>query len=416
MKIAVVGGGISGLSTALILSSRYEVHLFEAESRLGGHAHTVNIDSGKDRLLPVDTGFLVYNTLTYPHFTRFLDYLGVQTVSSDMSLSIKSLDGIEWAGTSLKTVFAQGKNLFRPSFVGMLFDIFRFNRDAEANLEMSKANRWSLEDLLQKKRFGKEFQRLYLLPMTGAIWSMSYSDALRFPAETFLKFCINHRLLQVSNRPLWRTIKDGSVNYVGRVHQRLSHVHSSTRVESIRQRGDKLVLHLQGSEAEFDRVVFATHAPTTQSIISRNFPDLAKVLSPMKVTANRVLLHEDSSMMPENKDCWSSWNVYARTSVQDKSDICLTYYLNKLQPLDTDRQHFITLNSNKDLQNVIQRFNYDHPQFDFKAIDTQKRLPEIQGQHGLYFAGAWTRYGFHEDGILSAVNVAKKFGVSPPWA
>lgn len=415
MKIAVVGGGISGLSAALILSARYEVHLFEADGRLGGHAHTVNIDSGKNTSLPVDTGFLVYNTLTYPHFTRFLDYLGVQTVSSDMSLSIKSLDGIEWSGTNLKTVFAQSRNLLRPSFLAMLFDILRFNKRAEENLILSRSNRWSLEDLLREGKFGKEFQRLYLLPMTGAIWSMSYSDALRFPAETFLNFCINHRLLQVANRPLWRTIQGGSVNYVNQVRRRLSHVHSSARIESVRLNGNKLVLHMQGSEAEFDRVVFATHAPTTRSIISHSFADLADFISPLKVTSNRVFLHEDSSMMPQNKSCWSSWNVQAQSSVHDKSDISLTYYLNMLQPLDSDRQHFITLNSNHELNKVVQKFNYDHPQFDFRAIDIQKRLPEIQGQHGLYFAGAWTRYGFHEDGILSAVNVAQKLGVSPQW-
>ena len=415
MKIAVIGGGISGLSSALLLSSRYEVHLFESESRLGGHAHTVKVDSGREAPVGVDTGFLVYNTLTYPHFTRFLDFLKVETVGSDMTLSIKAPGGLEWAGTNLRTIFAQRRNLVSLSFLKMLGDILRFNRQAPYYLEKSRENRWSLEDLLRYENFSKQFQKLYLLPMTGAIWSMSYADALRFPAETFLNFCLNHRLLQVNGRPAWRTIKGGSIQYVEKVRQRLANVHTSAPIDRIHKRGEKLVVHSSGSEAEFDKVVLATHAPTTHRIISQDFRELASELSPLKVTRNQVDLHEDSSLMPQNKNCWSAWNVHAKESVRDRSDICLTYFLNKLQHLETNKQHFVTLNSKQELQTIQRRFQYDHPQFDFRAIDVQQRLPELQGRDNLYFAGAWTRYGFHEDGILSAVNVAKVLGVDPAW-
>lgn len=415
MKIAVVGGGISGLSSALILNASHEVHLYESEPRLGGHAHTVTVESVTGNQIALDTGFLVYNTLTYPHFTRFLEYLEVPTVESDMTLSIQTEDGIEWGGANLKTVFTQKKNLFRPTFLRMLSDVLHFNRNAENNLLESRLNNWTLEGLIKHRNYSKAFQTLYLLPMTGAIWSTSYAQALQFPAETFLVFCMNHRLLQVNNRPPWRTIKGGSINYVNKVRERLQHVHYSSPVESVRKRQNKLVISSPGAETEFDSIIFATHAPTTRKIIETHFPDLASELSALKITPNKVELHDDSSVMPKNKDCWSAWNVQGQNSIHDKTDICVSYYINKLQPLPTKQDYFVTLNSNKNLKNIHRSFKYDHPQFDFDAINIQKRLPEIQGRHNLYFAGAWTRYGFHEDGILSAVNVAQKLGVKPPW-
>lgn len=415
MKIAVVGGGISGLSAALILSTRHEVHLFESDSRLGGHAHTVSVDSGLDDPVSLDTGFLVYNNLTYPHFSRFLDYLGVQTAASDMTLSIKTPGGIEWGGANLRAIFAQWRNFARPSFLGMLVDIVRFNKNAHQNLELSRRHRWTLGELIQSQGYGETFQTQYLLPMTGAIWSMSYANALQFPAETFLTFCINHHLLQINGRPTWRTINGGSINYVNRVRERLPHVHSSSPVRNLRRRGDQLILTVGGQEASFDKVVLATHAPTSREILQSDFPDLAVELSPLRVTPNRVDLHEDASIMPKKKVCWSAWNVRAQESPRSEGDICLTYFINKLQPLESRRQHFVTLNSRQDLRDVQRQFRYDHPQFDFRAIDVQQKLPQIQGRHGVYFAGAWTRYGFHEDGILSAVNVSRQIGVEVPW-
>lgn len=416
MKIAVVGGGISGLSSALILNPHHEVHLFESDSRLGGHARTVHVESGREKPVAVDTGFLVYNTLTYPHFTRFLNYLGVKTVASDMTLSIQTADGLEWGGTNLATVFAQKRNLFNPKFLFMLADILRFNRQAEENLELSRSNRWTLEDLVRYRGHGTAFQTLYLLPMTGAIWSMSYSNSLLFPAETFLTFCLNHHLLQVNDRPVWRTLEGGSIQYVERVRERLKHIHLTSPVQNARPlENGKVALHVNGQEVEFDKVVLATHAPVTRKILQSAFPELANELSAFKVTPNRVDLHEDSSVMPKNRICWSAWNVQARDSVQDETDISLTYDIGKLQPLASNRHHFVTLNSTRELQHVVRRFNYDHPQFDFAAIDAQKRLPSLQGRQSLYFAGAWTRYGFHEDGILSAVNATRAMGVEPPW-
>ncbi len=416
MKIAVIGGGISGLAAALILNQEHEVHLFESDSRLGGHAHTVSVNEKSKEEVAIDTGFLVYNTLTYPHFTQFLKYLEVATTESNMSLSIQAIKGLEWAGENLSTVFAQPKNILNLDFLKMLIDIWNFNKSAKENLELSREKNFSLEELADFRGYSHSFKTLYLLPMTGAIWSMSYANALKFPAETFLTFCINHHLLQINDRPVWRTITGGSINYVDRVRERLQHIHASTKVKNIARNQDKLTVITENSKIDFDKVILATHAPTSASLISSDFPDMAAELSCFKVTPNKVELHEDESLMPKNKSCWSAWNVKAQDQVHDKSDICLTYFINKLQPLPVKKNYFVTLNYGKTLQQKHREFNYDHPQFDFSTIETQKKIPQIQGRHGIYFAGAWTRYGFHEDGILSAVNVAKLLGVEPPWS
>jgi predicted NAD/FAD-binding protein len=300
----------------------------------------------------------------------------------------------------------------------MLADILRFNRQAQENLRLAQKNHWTLSELVRHRRHGLAFQKWYLLPMSGAIWSMSYEKALRFPAETFLTFCLNHHLLQVNHRPVWRTIDGGSINYVNQVRDRLDNIHLGSQVQSLRQdphQTDQLLLSVNSSEVKFDKVVLATHGPVSRQIVQAAFPELAVVLTPLQVSRNRVDLHQDSSVMPRKKICWSSWNVSARESITDQREIDLTYYLNKLQPLNSERDHFITLNSHKELSAIDQTFIYDHPQFDFAAIRTQERLPEIQGRHGIYLAGAWTRYGFHEDGILSAVTAARLLGSEPPW-
>jgi predicted NAD/FAD-binding protein len=415
MKIAVVGSGISGLAAALILSGKHEVSLYEADHRLGGHAHTVNMANKGGKDLPVDTAFLVYNTLTYPHFTNFLKYLDVKTAESDMSLAIQAPNGLEWAGTSLSAVFAQKKNILNFKFLLMLREIISFNGQAEENLILSRERKWTLADLVSYRNLGENFLKWYLLPMTGAIWSMSYAQAMKFPAETFLTFCINHHLLQVNGRPVWRTVDNGSINYVNKVKDRLNSIFLSSPVESIEGADGKLILSTRGQKYQFDKIVLATHAPVSKSLVQTVCPEMAELLSELKTNSNKVELHSDSSVMPKNRKCWSSWNVSSREHTGDESSIRLTYYLNKLQPLKTEQDYFITLNNPCPLNFVNQTFNYSHPQFNFSAIAAQKKLPEFQGKNGIYLAGAWTRYGFHEDGILSAVNVGQLLGCEAPW-
>lgn len=415
MKVAVVGGGISGLAAALILSSKYEVSLFESENRLGGHAHTVKLTKSGSEDVAVDTGFLVYNTLTYPHLTKFLNYLDVKTVESDMSLAIQTGQGLEWAGTNLATVFSQRKNIFNLKFLLMLREIVSFNGQAEDNLILSRERKWSLADLVKFRNLSENFLKWYLLPMTGAIWSMSYAQALEFPAETFLTFCINHHLLQVNGRPVWRTIENGSINYVNKVKDRLKSVYLNSPVESIEQMGGQLIVSSNGQKQEFDKVVLATHAPISKALVQTVCPEIAALLGPLKTNSNKVELHADPSVMPKNRKCWSSWNVSSQDQIRDEKSVRLTYYLNKLQPLKTSQDYFITLNNPGLLKFVDQTFNYSHPQFNYPAIEAQKKLPGVQGKCGIYLAGAWTGYGFHEDGILSAVNVGHLLGCKTPW-
>jgi len=415
MRISVVGGGISGLDAALILSSKHEVSLFESENRLGGHAHTVKLTKSGSEDVAVDTGFLVYNTLTYPHLTKFLNYLDVKTVESDMSLAIQTGQGLEWAGTSLATVFAQKKNIFNFKFLMMLREIVSFNGQAEENLILSREKKWSLADLVKFRNLSENFLKWYLLPMTGAIWSMSYAQALEFPAETFLTFCINHHLLQVNGRPVWRTIENGSINYVNKVKDRLKSVYLNSPIESIEQMGEHLVVSSKGQKWEFDKIVLATHAPISKALVQTVCPEMADLLGPLKTNPNKVELHADPSVMPKNRKCWSSWNVSSQDQIRDEKSIRLTYYLNKLQPIKTSQDYFITLNNPGPLKFVDQTFSYSHPQFNYPAIEAQEKLPGIQGKRGVFLAGAWTRYGFHEDGILSAVNVGHLLGCNPPW-
>jgi uncharacterized protein len=415
MKIAVIGSGISGLSAALILQQKFQVELFESDSRLGGHAHTVKVQDDSGNHLPVDTGFLVYNELTYPHFTQMMKFLNVETVDSDMSLSIQTESGIEWAGTNLSTVFAQKRNLFNPRFLNMLKDVLKFHREANENLELARKNSWTLQDLIRYRNLSTGFVNWYLLPMTGAIWSMSYDKALSFPAETFMQFCMNHRLLQVENRPTWKTVRNGSINYVNQIAKRLPVIHLNTAIRSIEPRENKLVLRCSEKRFEFDKVVLATAAPISFEILKEHFASHAEVLKNARTSENKVVLHQDQSVMPKKRQCWSSWNVQAREAQNNQHPIELTYYLNKLQPLPTRNDFYITLNRTSPLQNIKREFIYHHPQFDREMIATQAKISSIQGHQEIYFAGAWTRYGFHEDGLLSAVRVAEKLGVSTPW-
>ena len=420
MKIAVVGSGISGLGTALLLSQKHEVHLFEASNRLGGHAHTsaisVNNDKHTDKQINIDTGFLVYNDLTYPHLRSMFKFLNTETVASDMSLSIQiPHEGIEWAGNNLDSVFAQRKNIFNPRFHKLLFHILDFHKKAEKLRDLSIVNRWTIGDLLREQNYSKELTEWYILPMVAAIWSTPEKGMLDFPAETFLTFFLNHKLLQVNDRPIWRTVKNGSKNYVDQIASRLQHIHLNEPVDSVENVNEVLKLKTFRADYTFDRVIFATHAPVTAKIYKFKNATQEKVIKSFSTIPNQAILHSDERFMPARQKCWASWNVQAQMGTSASDKVSLTYLLNRLQPLDTDKKMLLTLNPGRKPADVMFSHNYDHPKFDRLAIDAQKDIPSIQGIDGVYFAGAWTRYGFHEDGLLSAVNVAKLFDIETPW-
>ena len=415
LTVAVVGSGISGLGAAWLLSKKYDVHLFEADDRLGGHAHTVTVkeESGP---VPIDTGFLVYNELTYPNLTAFFKELNVETVDSNMSLSVQvPHKNLEWSGTSLNSVFGQRKNLLKLSFYKMLLEILRFGREAEANVTLSRQHSWSLNDLLKNRNYSENFKSDYLLPIGAAIWSTPETKMFDFPAETFLIFFINHKLLQVNDRPVWRTVKNGSIQYVQKAAAMVSKISLNTRVQEVERKNGKVVLRTTQGIFEFDKVVLATHAPITHQILKNQTQEENRILGAIAYEANRTLLHTDQDVMPNSKVCWASWNVNGVMSKEKTTKVSLSYYLNLLQPLKTTKNYFVTLNPARDPQNILREFKYSHPQFDQKAIDAQKELPSIQGHGEVYFAGAWSRYGFHEDGLLSAVNVARRMHVTAPW-
>lgn len=414
-RIAVIGAGISGLAAAYFLQRRHDVVLFEAGDYLGGHANTVDIEvEGKP--CAVDTGFLVYNEKTYPNLIALLDELGVESIASDMSFGVSMDDGaLEWAGTNLDTVFAQRRRIASPSFLRMLRDILHFNGRAEEFLAQSLIDGATLGELLARQRYGKMFRDAYLLPMAAAIWSSSPRDILGFPAATFLRFCLNHALLQVNNRPQWRTVRGGSRNYVQAIAATLADYRLKTPVRSLRRVDGKILLDAGTQTEVFDDVILATHAPTTLAMLADASAEERAILGAVRYQPNTAWLHTDACLMPQRRKVWSAWNYLS--SKQSDSPVCVSYWLNQLQSLPFSTPVVVTLNPSTPpaADKVLARFEYDHPIMDQPAIDAQQALTSIQGQGGIWYAGAWTGYGFHEDGLKSALRIAAAFDAAPAW-
>ncbi|WP_246792896.1 NAD(P)/FAD-dependent oxidoreductase [Burkholderia perseverans] len=419
-RIAVVGAGIAGLAAAYLLARRHRVTLFEANGKLGGHTHTVDIELDGQRH-PVDTGFLVFNERTYPNLIALLDELGVGTHDTDMSFSVSIGDGrLEWAGTNLATVFAQRRNLFSPPFIAMLRDIARFNRTADANLARAKRGGLTVGELLSAGGYGVPFRDHYLLPMAAAIWSSAVNDILRFPAETFLRFCLNHALLQVNGRPKWKTVAGGGREYVARIAVMLDDVRARSPVRAVRRDHDGVVVHTDAVGPErFDQLVLACHAPTSLRLLQDASDAERTVLGAVRYQRNVALLHTDAALLPRRRRVWSAWNYLGRAgAAHEARPVCVSYLINRLQPLPFDTPVVVTLNPIDDPEpgRVLGCYEYEHPLLDRAAVDAQQRLPDLQGRRRTWFAGAWTGYGFHEDGLRSALRVAQDFGTLPAWA
>ncbi len=422
MKIAVVGAGISGLSCAWRLAAAHDVTLYEAGDYFGGHTHTV--DATVDGIThPVDTGFLVFNHRTYPELTRLLDSLGVATVASEMTFSVRAgarHSGLEWAGTDLNSVFAQRKNLASPRFLRMLIDIVRFNRMATrlASRPAAPENRLALGKFLKARHFSSAFMDWYLLPMAAAIWSCPKQTMLAFPVGTFARFCHNHGLLQVTDRPQWYTVKNGAREYVVRLLHALRDTRLLEPVSSIRRvRGASGAYQVEVTSAKgvatFDHVVLASHSDQSLAVLSDASALEQQILSAVRYQPNRAVLHTDETLLPGNTAAWAAWNYQCEShapndGTEPRTDVCVHYLINKLQPVPWTRSVIVSLNpvSEPDPAHVLQRFEYSHPVFDAGAIDAQQRLVEIQGERNTWFCGAWTGYGFHEDGLRSGLEVA----------
>ena len=417
-RVAVVGSGIAGLAAARGLATRADVTLFEAEPRLGGHAHTVDV-TVEGRALSVDTGFLVFNERTYPNLVAMFAALGVETHASSMTFGVSLDDGaLEWAGTSLDTVFAQRHRALSPRFLGMLRDILRFNRRSADHLADAERRGGDLGQLLRDGGYGDAFRDDYLLPMAAAIWSSPSADVLRFPAATFLRFCINHALLQIEDRPVWGTVKGGSRHYVRRLAHGLADVRLATPVERVWRRDGGVVVRSRGSDERFDAVVFATHAPDTLALLADPDAEERQVLEAVRYQDNEAVLHTDPRLLPRRAKVRSAWNYLGRRTASGERPVCVSYWLNPLQSLPVDTPVVVTLNPFEAPapSHVLGRWTYAHPLFDAAAIAAQQRLPAIQGRRATWFAGAWTGYGFHEDGLRSALRVLRDFDAVPAWA
>lgn len=417
-RVAVIGSGISGLATAWLLRDTHHITLYEAAERLGGHTNTLEVTRDGQRF-PIDTGFLVFNRRTYPNLCALFEHLGVEAVPSEMTFSarIESLD-LEWAGNNLNTLFGQRRNLLRPAFIGMVQDILRFNRETSALTADPAPGSESLGDFLQRRRYGRAFRDWYLLPMAAAIWSCPTETMLAYPLATFVRFCHNHGLLQIMDRPQWLTVKGGGREYVRRIAADLNDIRLNAPVLDVRRTEEGVYVLTAESCERYDEVVFACHSDQALAILAgQASPAERAVLSAVKYQPNRAVVHSDSSLLPQRRSLWSAWNYAAGPATSGRAPVAVSYLINKLQPLPVQTPIIVSLNPFREpaAETVIADIDYAHPVFDQAAIDAQARLPEINGRDRLWFCGAWGRYGFHEDGLRSALTVVEGMGVAAPW-
>ncbi len=407
-RIAVIGGGISGLGAAWFLSDRAKVVLFEAEPRLGGHARTVV--AGRHGTQPVDTGFIVFNHANYPLLTKLFDDLGVSTIESDMSFGA-SIDGgrIEYGLRSINAVVAQRRNVLRPGFIRMIRDIFRFNKNARAALGQGDA---TIGDLIETLQLGGWFRDYYLAPLSGAIWSTPTEKILDFPAEAMVRFFENHALMSYGGSHQWRTVQGGSVEYVSRLTRRLESrgvdIRLNAPVAGVRRTGPGAEVRAHGAEWEpFDEVIFATHSDDTLRMIADPSGVERTALSAIRYQPNEAILHADTRMMPKRRSAWSAWN-YTEDAGAKSERIDLTYWMNLLQTIPNDDPLFVTLNTKREVRDelIYDQVTFRHPVYDMGALAAQDIVRAINGQNHTWFAGAWMGNGFHEDGLRSAADVA----------
>lgn len=420
-RIAVIGSGISGLSAAWALSDPLRpagrVTLFEAGTHFGGHTHTVDVTlpdaQGRPVTHGVDTGFLVFNHRTYPQLVELFGQLGVATAPSDMSFSVQVPDrGLEWSGSDLQGVFAQRANLLKPRFWGMLAEILRFNRLATGLAERGEdaALAQPIGDFLDAHGFGAAFREWYFLPMIGCIWSCPTERMLRFPVATLIRFCHNHGLIQVADRPQWHTVRGGARHYVQKMLPRIPDARLATPVRALHRLpvdAGVRVLTDTGSE-HFDAVVLACHSDQALALLADADAGERAVLGAIGYHRNTAVLHTDASLLPRRRAAHAAWNYERASDAREQGAVCLHYLLNRLQPLPFAQDVLVTLNPARPIRpdRVLGRWEYEHPVFDAAAIRAQRELPRLQGRRNTWFCGAWTGYGFHEDGLKSGLAVA----------
>lgn len=419
-RVAVVGSGISGLSAAWLLRNKAEVDLYETEQRFGGHTHTFTVaEEGSE--VAVDTGFMVFNRPNYPLLSRLFSELKIETYATDMSFSVSLDQGrLEYAGTSLNTLFAQRKNLINRSFHRMLLDIMRFNRLAKSLIDQgTHDSQQSLADFLDDHNLGQRFRQDYLYPMAAAIWSCPKSTIADFPVQSFIRFFYNHGLIRLIDRPQWYTVTGGASSYVNKMLGDMSgRVLSGATVTAVTRNdlGVKLTTS-SGQVEEYDEVILACHADQSLDLLKDASAIEKTALECISFQPNRVVLHRDKVLMPQNRKVWASWNYSDAMHRTGNDAVSVTYWMNSLQRLNTSNDYFVSLNPcvEPDSRQVVAEFTYHHPVFDEASMQLPALLQQAQGKQHVWFCGAWTGYGFHEDGLRSAVEVATQLGAELPW-
>ncbi len=415
-KIAIIGTGISGLGAAFLLHPRHEITVYEKAPRVGGHSRTVSVNYD-GRSIPVDTGFIVFNPPNYPNLTGLFRHLGVPVHESDMTFSASIADGwLEWCARDLGAVFAQKRNILRPRFALMIRDVLKFNARAEAAVE--RHPHFTLDQLISHLGLGDWFRRFYLLPMAGAIWSCPFSEMMRFPARTLIRFFANHHLLSVNGQPQWYTVTGGSQEYVSRLTASFApQIRTNCGVVAVtRSEGRVQVRDSRGETASYDQVVMACHGNEALSLLKDANRGEQAALSPFRYQKNIAVLHRDEKLMPRRRRCWASW-VYTSDGEASHPNITVSYWMNQLQGIDNQYPLFVSLNPKCaiDEKLVFDTAEFEHPVFDSAAIAAQADVMALQGQRNTWFCGAHLRYGFHEDGLASAVHVARLLGSPIPW-
>lgn len=417
-RIAIIGSGIAGLAAAYYLSRKHEVFLYEKEPRLGGHTHTVTVDSSIGPL-PIDTGFIVHNDLTYANLIRLLGELGVPRADSDMSFGVSCRKtGYEYSSRGLRGYFAQKKNLLQAKPWRLFAEIRRFNREAVGVLQRPDAERLKLGEFLEQKQFSAEFREMYLAPMASAVWSCAHDAVNEFPAATLIRFFDNHRFLSLNDQPRWKTIPGGCSRYIAPITKPLrDRIYSGVDIRGVTRDALGITLHL-GTERpaqRYDQVVFATHGNQALALLADASEAEREVMGAFHTSRNDVVLHTDETLLPRREAARASWNYLLHLDERNgQGPVTMTYHMNGLQSLPTRENYCVTLNANAHIrpEKILRKLVYHHPLYTLEAIRAQKRWQEISGANRTHFCGAYWSYGFHEDGVTSALRVAKALGVT----